>query len=167
MKHTAIDAAYYYRALTPRWSHDSLSGEGAAITGGRVNPVGYAALYLSSDPKAALYEAAQSQIILPPRTVSTYQISIDPVVDFSEDWNEQDWSSEWSAWNMNWRKAWNIDKLRPQTWEIAERLISDGTKGLLFPSLKAKGHTNLVVFLTNVEDADQITVHRTVNMRHP
>ena len=158
MKRTKVDAAYYYRALTPRWSHDPLSGDGAAITGGRFNPEGYAALYLSSDPKAALYEAAQSQIIIPPKTVCTYQVSIDPVVDFSAGYAAKDWSSEWSVWNMNWRKAWHIDKRRPGTWIIAQELISDGVKGLLFPSIKAKHHTNLVIFLTNLEASDSITV---------
>lgn len=158
MRHTKVDAAYYYRALTPRWSHDPLSGEGAAITGGRFNPEGYAALYLSSDPKAALYEAAQSQIIIPPKTVCTYQISINAVVDFSAGYNAKDWIKEWSVWDMNWRKALHIDKRRPATWEIAQKLISDGAKGLLFPSLRSKGHTNLVIFLTNIEAADSISV---------
>lgn len=158
MRRKKIDAAYYYRALTPRWSHDPLSGEGAAITGGRFNPEGYAALYLSSDPKAALYEAAQSQIIIPPRTVCTYQIRIDSIVDFSDGYNAKDWTSEWSIWDMNWRKALHIDKQRPATWEIAQKLISDGVKGLLFPSLKSKGHTNFVIFLTNIEAADSISV---------
>ena len=158
MRHTKVDAAYYYRALTPRWSHDPLSGEGAAITGGRFNPEGYAALYLSSDPKAALYEAAQSQFIIPPKTVCTYQISINAVVDFSAGYNAKDWIKEWSVWDMNWRKALHIDKRRPATWEIAQKLISDGAKGLLFPSLRSKGHTNLVIFLTNIEAADSISV---------
>ena len=48
-----------YRAHNPRWSFTPLSGEGAAVHGGRFNPRGTPALYLALDPMTAIKEAAQ------------------------------------------------------------------------------------------------------------
>src|SRR5262249_792496 len=48
-----------YRAHDPRWSFRPLSGDGAAVHGGRFNPKGTPALYLALDPMTAIKEAAQ------------------------------------------------------------------------------------------------------------
>jgi RES domain-containing protein len=46
-----------YRALQPKWSHAPLSGQGAAIHGGRFNPRRVPALYLSLDVGTAITES--------------------------------------------------------------------------------------------------------------
>jgi len=46
----------YFRAIDPKWSHVPLSGNGAAICGGRFNEPGESALYLSSDAGTAIRE---------------------------------------------------------------------------------------------------------------
>jgi RES domain-containing protein len=52
-------AGLAYRAHDPRWSFRPLSGEGAAVHGGRFNPRGTPALYLALDPMTAIKEASQ------------------------------------------------------------------------------------------------------------
>jgi RES domain-containing protein len=47
-----------YRAHDPKWSHLPLSGDGAAASGGRFNPKGIPALYLSLSVETALIEVA-------------------------------------------------------------------------------------------------------------
>jgi RES domain-containing protein len=96
LKTVAISNASLYRAITPRWAHDPLSGEGAATTGGRFNPVGYSALYLTGEPAAAIAEAQQSQLIMPPKTLCSYQISIAAAVDFSQGYSKALHGVEWS-----------------------------------------------------------------------
>lgn len=156
MKTLALANVCYYRALTPRWAHDPLSGEGAAITGGRFNPVGYAALYLADTPETAIAEAQQSQLIMPPRTLCSYQVSVSQVVDFSLGTTDRSQAAEWTMWDCNWRAIWHVDQQRPPSWDLADMLISDGIGGLIFPSLKNKGGTNLVVFLGNLSGSDLI-----------
>ena len=48
-----------YRAHDPQWSFTPLSGAGAAIHGGRFNPRGTEALYLSLTVMTAVKEANQ------------------------------------------------------------------------------------------------------------
>ena len=50
----------YYRALHPKWSFAPVSGRGAAIIGGRSNPLGTPALYLSSDFNTAVQESQRT-----------------------------------------------------------------------------------------------------------
>jgi RES domain-containing protein len=65
-----------YRALNPVWAHRPLSGEGAALHGGRFNPKGLPALYLSLDPLTAIREANQVGH-LQPTTLVAYRASIE------------------------------------------------------------------------------------------
>jgi RES domain-containing protein len=159
LKTTALAKSIFYRALTPRWAHDPRSGEGAAITGGRFNPVGYAALYLASDPQTAIVEAQQSQLIVPPKTLCAFEISAASIIDFSQGFSGSPQPTQWSMWDCNWRKIWHLERQRPPSWELADDLISDGVAGLLFPSLRNRGGTNLVLFLGNLTGPDEVTVH--------
>ncbi|MDR0808919.1 MAG: RES domain-containing protein, partial [Gemmobacter sp.] len=45
-----------WRAHHPRWSWSPLSGEGAALRGGRFNPAGMPALYLALSLEGMLLE---------------------------------------------------------------------------------------------------------------
>jgi len=159
LKTISLAGTLFYRALTPRWAHDPLSGEGAAITGGRFNPVGYAALYLASDPQTAIAEAQQSQLIVPPKTLCAYHVSAANITDFSQGFTGSPQLTEWNLWDCNWRKIWHIERARPPSWELADALISQGTGGLLFPSLRNPGGTNLVLFLGNLAAPDLVLVH--------
>ncbi len=158
MKQIALLNACYYRALTPRWFHEPLSGDGAATTGGRFNPVGYPALYLAASPETALAEARQSRLIMPPRTICSYRVTASNIIDFSEGFTGSPQPLDWSMWDCEWRDIWVLDKERPPSWELADQLISDGKQGLLFPSLRHPGGTNLVLFLPNMNPPDSVSV---------
>jgi RES domain-containing protein len=52
----------FYRAHTPRWASEPLSGAGAARQGGRPNRAGVHALYLATSQETAIaeYQASRS-----------------------------------------------------------------------------------------------------------
>ena len=71
-----------YRAHDPRWSFKPLSGDGAAVHGGRFNPKGTPALYVALDPMTAIKEAAQGFARkFEPCVLCTYEIDCEDVVD--------------------------------------------------------------------------------------
>jgi RES domain-containing protein len=65
-----------YRAHDPRWSFKPLSGDGAALYGGRYNRKGVPALYLALDAITAVREITQG-----------LARKLDPCVL----WTESDW----------------------------------------------------------------------------
>jgi RES domain-containing protein len=78
-------AARAYRAHDPRWSFEPASGKGAAITGGRFNRVGQAALYLSLLPITALAECTQGFANrMMPLTLCEYDIDCEGVADLTD-----------------------------------------------------------------------------------
>lgn len=149
----------FYRYLTPKWAYVPLSGAGAAAEGGRFNRAGIEALYLSRTPQTALEEYRQDSSLVPPATLASYIATLTSIVDFSGGFEPDSWSSHWIDWNCSWRKIVRIDKVVPPTWSLADIVISEGHKGILFPSLRHPGGTNLVVFGSNLADTDRLDVH--------
>ena len=69
-----------YRALNPIYAREPLSGRGAELYGGRFNPKGVPALYLSLSVLTALREANQVGN-LQPTTLVSYEADIDHIFD--------------------------------------------------------------------------------------
>ena len=69
-----------YRALTPVWAREPLSGEGARRHGGRFNPKGVPALYTALSIMSAIREANQIGTLQPTKLVA-YRADLDPVFD--------------------------------------------------------------------------------------
>jgi RES domain-containing protein len=66
------------------WAFSPLSGQGAAIHGGRFNPKGMPALYLSLSIDTAVTEAAQGFAgKLEPLTICLYEVDCDGIIDLS------------------------------------------------------------------------------------
>ena len=120
-----------YRAHDPRWSFKPLSGEGAAVHGGRFNPRGRSALYLALDPIAAVKEASQSFARkFEPCVLCTYEVDCEDIVDLrtaearrAAHVAEEDMACPWFADAAAGRI--------PASWGLANRLIAAGAAGLL------------------------------------
>jgi RES domain-containing protein len=124
-----------YRAHDPRWSFKPLSGDGAAVHGGRFNPKGTPALYLSLDPMTAIKEAAQGFAHkFEPYVLCTYEIDCEDVIALRDDEERRaagvgmdELASPWFAEAAAGRQ--------PASWRLARKLIANGAAGLLAPSL--------------------------------
>jgi RES domain-containing protein len=138
-----------YRAHNPRWSWDPLSGEGARIHGGRFNPKGVAALYLSCDWTTAVLEGSQGFAFrFPPLTIVTYDVDCEDIADLST-------SARLRARKVTRRDlacAWKLLAERGETVpsrEVAERLRGEGAAGVIVPSFApnaAQRAKNLVLW---------------------
>lgn len=151
--------AVFHRYLTPKWASDPLSGAGAAIGGGRFNRPGVAALYLSVEPATALDEYAQGSSIVPPATLVAYRATLDEVADLSAGYDPALWSPAWADWGCDWRWIARVEKKTPPSWTLSDEVIRAGCRGLLFPSTKHPGGTNLVIFGANLTAEDRLAVH--------
>jgi RES domain-containing protein len=123
-----------YRAHNPRWSFAPTSGEGAARFGGRFNPIGVAALYMSWRMETAWREGQQGFAFkTQPLTICTYNVDCDGVADLTDPRTR-------SALEVNPADlacAWEDLALRgiePPSWVLARRLMSAETAGIVVPS---------------------------------
>ena len=74
-----------YRAHNPRWSFAPMSGRGAALYGGRFNPVGMEALYTSLQVETAWREAQQGFAFkAQPLTICAYRVDCDDIADLRD-----------------------------------------------------------------------------------
>lgn len=151
--------AVFHRYLTPKRAHQPLSGAGAAINGGRFNRPGVEALYLSRVPTTALEEYRQGASIVPPALLVAYLVDLDEVADLSAGYDPQCWPPSWADWNCDWRWIARIERKTPPSWMLADDLIGSGCRGLLFPSTRHAGGTNLVLFNANLTGLDRVAVH--------
>ena len=137
-----------YRALNPVYAREPLSGQGAALHGGRFNPKGTAALYLSVAVTTALREANQAGS-LQPTTLVSYDADIDGIVDSrDEETLARHGMDRVILADAGWRDRMRSDGEAP-TQMFALGLIAQGFRGLLVRSF-APGATaddlNLVLW---------------------
>lgn len=129
-----------YRALNPVFAREPLSGRGAELYGGRFNPRGVAALYLSLSVSTALREANQVGN-LQPTTLVSYDGEIEAIFDGRDETALADAGLDTVALaDPTWRDQMKaIGEARAQT--FARQLIAQGYNGLLVPSF-APGATD-------------------------
>ncbi len=126
-----------YRAHDPRWSFKPMSGEGAAIHGGRFNPKRIPALYVTLDPITAVKEAAQSLARkFEPCVLCTYEIECEDVVDLRTEAKRQTEGVAEEEVACAWFAEAAAGRV-PASWRLALRLIERGAAGLLVPSFVA------------------------------
>lgn len=119
-----------FRAHTPRWASQPLSGAGAALRGGRFNREGIAALYLSLDELTALREYQQTSAFLPPATLCTYSANLPALVDLRLLQKDAAWDELWHDWREDWRHLRFEQHIEPPTWVLAD-LVRAQWRGVL------------------------------------
>lgn len=118
-----------YRALNPRWARAPLSGEGARRFGGRFNPVGQPALYLSCAIETAIREANQVGV-LQPITLVAYRADLDPLFDATDATAlQREGIDGLRLASDTWRQEMRRNGIA-ETQRVAERLRHAGYAGL-------------------------------------
>lgn len=142
-------AGVCYRAHDPRWSFKPISGDGAAVHGGRYNPKGIPALYLSLDPIIVLKEMGHGFARrLEPLVLCSYEVDCDDIVDLRTEAGRQEASTYLASMGSGWMDEIAAGR-RPASWAIHGRLMAQRKAGILTPSF-ARGavasDTNLVLW---------------------
>lgn len=156
-----------FRALNPVYAREPLSGRGAQLYGGRFNPRGMPALYVSLSVASALREANQVGT-LQPTTLVAYDADIDNVFDASDETAlaGHGMTAEALA-DPSWREFMRTQREAP-TQAFARTLFEAGFNGLIVRSY-AKGagpdDLNLVLWrwgepparLTLIDDENRLS----------
>jgi RES domain-containing protein len=151
-----------YRAHNPRWAFSPLSGEGAARTGGRFNPVGMPALYTSVRVETAVREATQGfPRKFDPLTLCSYEVDCEDIADLTDARERATLDVTPADLACAWKLLAHEGKPVP-SWIIAERLIGAGRAGILVRSF-APGATdadiNLVLWKWGDRRPHRVTLH--------
>ena len=158
MRLTTLSDVTVYRMHVPRWAVAPTSGAGAGKHGGRTNRPGVDALYLAMETDTALREYQQVSKLLPPGTLTSYQLTVEPVADFTMGYRATTWDSIWEDFFCDWRELWFNQRVEPPSWAIGDMVIAAGVKGILFPSRLSQGGTNLVLFTQLLASPDRLDV---------
>jgi RES domain-containing protein len=152
-----------YRGHDPAWSFTPLSGEGAALTGGRFNRKGEAALYLSLDIMTAVGECTQGfSHRLQPLTMCEYDIDCADVADLRDAAGREEHGIAWDALACGWL-SFQRERHEAPSWLVAERLRGKGYCGMLVPSFvpgaKEDANHNLVLWRWGPDLPHQVIVY--------
>lgn len=138
-----------FRAHNPYWSFAPTSGEGAKERGGRFNPKGTPALYLSLGQTTALAEYNQGFPHRPqPTTLCAYEIDCEAVIDLTDANTRKEVGTNLTEMACGWELLLAMGKT-PPTWTLARQQIAQGAAGVLVPSYARNapaGSRNLVLW---------------------
>ena len=146
-----------YRVHDPKWAFAPTSGAGAGKHGGRANRPGVNAIYLSLELETALAEYRQTDALLEPALMVSYQVSVAPVVDFRGGM-ATGWDELWQDFYCDWRRMVFNEGIEPPSWVIGDQVLASGAKGIAFRSILTGG-TNLVLYTDMLSAEDKLTAH--------
>jgi RES domain-containing protein len=150
-----------YRAHDPKWAWAPVSGDGAAIHGGRFNPRGVPALYLASSITGMFAEMGYGFARrFDPLTVCAYDLDMENMVDLRTDETRK----RAGVAPQDMANPWMLDLVegrRPRSWDVAQKLIDDGAAGILVPSFAngaQGGRFNIVLWNWGGDLPHKVTV---------
>jgi RES domain-containing protein len=151
-----------YRAHNPRWSFRPTSGDGAAIHGGRFNPKGMPALYLSVGVITAIKEANQAFAHkMEPYVLCSYEIDCEDIANLGDDAARNAAGVEESVLSAAWFAHVAAGTTPPQ-WTMVIDLVARGSAGALVPSYAPgamASERNLVLWKWGPDLPHKISVH--------
>jgi RES domain-containing protein len=138
-----------FRMHNPVWAWSPMSCEGAKRAGGRFNPKGSPALYLSLTVNTCFVEvsAGISTRLLAPQVLCSYNIKIDGLLDLRPYYDIL--SSPW--------RLLRLQGAEPPGWQLYKAVAArPEIKGFLVPSYQAEKEANLVLLHW---DQKQVKLH--------
>jgi RES domain-containing protein len=151
-----------YRAHDPKWAFSPVSGEGAKAKGGRFNPIGVPALYLSLRLEGMFLEMSHGFAHrLAPLTICTYDVDVEDILDL----RTNNGRNAASVKLVDMACPWALDLAEgrvPASWVLAKDMISGGAAGILVPSFARGARTdanNLVLWTWGADRPHRVVVH--------
>jgi len=140
----------YWRMLAPKWAHEPLSGQGAALHGGRYNARGEAALYMSEEFTTAIAEYEQD-LGIRPGTLCAYEVEGARIADLGDARTLAALGLTENDLRAPWKQMAFIENKTPPTWLLQKRLLKEGVVGVRAPSVRSRGF-NLILWRWNEAD---------------
>lgn len=152
----------FYRGHDPKWSFLPLSGDGAAVHGGRWNPKGVPALYLSKTRDTVHLEMTQGfSERMKPLMLVQYYVDCEDITDLTQERARRDLGITLEDMGGAWKPLSGVATIS-FTWNLAASLIANGSAGILVPSF-APGATqediNLVLWDWSVDLPHQVIAY--------
>jgi RES domain-containing protein len=122
-----------FRAHDPKWAFTPLSGDGAKCNGGRFNPKGVPALYLSLTIECMIAEQSHGFAHrLEPLTICSYDVDVDDIVDLRTRAGRKSAGVKLADMACAFRLDLSNGR-EPASWRVAKRLAKKSV-GILVPS---------------------------------
>ena len=151
-----------FRAHDPKWAFSPISGAGAALKGGRFNPVGVPALYLALTLSGMFKEMGHGfGHRFDPLTVCSYDVDMEDVTDLRTEVDRKAAGIELDDLACAWAHDLALRR-RPASWNVVENLIKRGVAGILVPSFAVgarPGMDNLVLWTWGADLPHRVRVH--------
>ncbi|MGB8700318.1 MAG: RES family NAD+ phosphorylase [Thermosynechococcaceae cyanobacterium] len=146
-----------WRILAPKWAYNPLSGAGAARFGGRFNPKGIPALYLSETIDTAFAEY-QQDLLVRPGTFCAYQVDVIGIVDLCNAQVCKAVSVDRETLLSPWKEILLVQQRTPPTWDLSLQLLNQGFAGVRVPSVQREAGVNIVLWRWNDDPSRQVSV---------
>ena len=151
-----------YRAHDPKWAFSPVSGDGAKARGGRFNPIGVPALYLSLSLEGMFLEMSHGFARrLAPLTICTYDVDVKDILDLRTAKGRKAASAKLVAMACPW--ALDLaDGREPASWALSKKLIARAAAGILVPSFARGARSdmhNLVLWTWGTDRPHRVAVH--------
>jgi RES domain-containing protein len=131
-----------YRAHNPRWAHAADSGQGAALAGGRFNPIRTPALYTALRFETAWLEAQQAfPFKAQPLTLCAYEVDCTDILDLTDPATHAAEGVEPANLSCAWKDLASRG-LTPPSWALATGLMGRGVAGIIVPSFASRATAN-------------------------
>jgi len=138
-----------------------MSGDGAAIRGGRFNPQGVPALYLALEIVTAIKEVSHGFARrIDPLVLCSYEVDCDGIVDLRSDEGRRSVGVSLDDMACGWMDLATRGR-RPPSWAICDQFSQEGAAGILVPSFASGADdrdANLVLWTWNRELPHRVDV---------
>jgi len=154
------EALVCFRAIDPRWSFAPLSGQGAALNGGRWNAQGVPALYLALDEITAVHEYNQG-LGFHPLVLARYHVTQARFANLCEPEERERLGVDEAVLSAAWLEDLRQGQ-KPPTHKLADTL-STSFDGLIYPSVVTSTGRCVVLWRWNTDTGAQVRVEDTGN----